>query len=40
MTNLKQYDVRSVHTCAITGRQFYQVVVMYGAYARVKRIYI
>ena len=37
---LKQYDVRSVHTCTITGRKFYQVVVSYGACARVKKVWI
>ena len=37
---LKQYDVRSVHTCTITGRKFYQVLISYAGVSRVKKVWI
>lgn len=36
----KGIDVRNVHTCARTGRKFYQVVISYCSVSRVKRIYL
>lgn len=32
--------VRNVHTCQISGKRYYQVLISYGACARVKKIWI
>lgn len=37
---IKGIDARNVHTCQLSGRKFYQILVTYGTSSRVKKVWI